>query len=52
MFFRAVMFIWEFVFALVAVMQMIDDEKDIEIMMLRQQLRIVDRKQQRGPQIP
>jgi putative transposase len=52
MFFRVVMFVWEFVLDLVAVMRMTDDEKDIEIMLLRQQLRIVERKQQRGPQIP
>jgi putative transposase len=52
MFFRVVMFVWEFVLDLVAVMRMTNDEKDIEIMLLRQQLRIVDRKQQRGPQIP
>jgi putative transposase len=52
MFFRVVMFVWELMLDLVAVMRMTDDEKDIEIMLLRQQLRIVDRKQQRGPQIP
>jgi putative transposase len=52
MFFRVVLFVWEFVLDLVAVMRMSDHEKDIEIMLLRQQLRIVDRKQQRGPQIP
>jgi putative transposase len=33
-------------------MRMTDDEKDLEIMLLRQQLRIVARKQERGPQIP
>jgi hypothetical protein len=52
MFFRVMMFVWEFVLDLVAVMRMTNDEKDIEILLLRQQLRIVDRKQQRGPQIP
>ncbi len=31
---------------------MTDDEKDLEIMLLRQQLRIVERKQARGPNIP
>ncbi|HEX2995484.1 MAG TPA: hypothetical protein VHP14_11705, partial [Anaerolineales bacterium] len=35
-----------------AVSRMTDDEKDLEILMLRQQLRIVERKQERGPQIP
>jgi hypothetical protein len=52
MFFRVMMFVWQFVLDLIAVMHMTDDEKDIEIMLLRQQLRIVERKQARGPQIP
>ena len=43
---------WQFVLDLVAVMGMTDDEKAVEIMLLRQQLRIVERKQARGPQIP
>jgi hypothetical protein len=34
--FRVVMFVWEFMLDLVAVMRMTDDEKDIEIMLLRQ----------------
>lgn len=51
-FFRMVLFVWEFVLDLVAVMRMAEDEKDLEIMLLRQQLRIVERKQERGPQIP
>ena len=52
MFFRVMLFVWQFVLDLVAVTRMTDDEKDIEIMLLRQQLRIVERKQERGPQIP
>ena len=52
MFFQIVMFVWQFVLDLVAVLRMTDDEKDLEIMLLRQQLRIVERKQARGPQIP
>ena len=52
MFFRAMMFVWEFVLDLVMVMRMTEDAKDLEIMLLRQQLRIVERKQKRGPQIP
>ena len=44
MFFRIVLFVWEFVLDLVTVMRMTDDEKDLEIMLLRQQLRIVERK--------
>jgi hypothetical protein len=45
-------FVWEFVLDLVVVMRMTNDEKDLEIMLLRQQLRIVERKQKRGPQLP
>jgi putative transposase len=52
MFFRLVLVVWEFVLDLVSVMRLSDDEKDLEIMLLRQQLRIVERKQVRGPQIP
>ncbi len=42
MFFRVIMFVWEFVLDLVAVMRMTNDEKDLEIILLRQQLRIVE----------
>jgi hypothetical protein len=52
MFFRVMLFVWQFVLDLVAVMRMTDDEKDLEIMLLRQQLRVVERKQERGPQLP
>ncbi len=52
MFFRVMMFTWEFMLDLIAVMRMMNDEKDLEIILLRQQLRIVERKQKRGPQIP
>jgi hypothetical protein len=52
MFFRVILFVWDFVLDLVAVSRMTDDEKDLEILLLRQQLRIVERKQERGPQIP
>jgi putative transposase len=52
MFFQIVLFVWQFMLDLVAVLGMADDEKDLEIMLLRQQLRIVERKQERGPQIP
>ena len=52
MFFRVVLFVWDFVLDLAAVMRLAEDEKDLEIMLLRQQLRIVERKQQRGPVIP
>jgi hypothetical protein len=52
MFFRMILFVWDFVLDLAAVSRMTDDEKDLEILLLRQQLRIVERKQERGPQIP
>lgn len=52
MFFRVFLFVWDFVLDLAAVSCMTDDEKDLEILLLRQQLRIVERKQERGPQFP
>ncbi len=52
MFFRMVTFVWAFVLDLAALSRMADSEKDLEILLLRQQLRIVERRQQRGPQIP
>ena len=51
MFFRIVLLIWEFVLDVAAVSRLADGEKDLEILLLRQQLRIVERKQGRGPQI-
>jgi hypothetical protein len=51
-FFRIVLFIWEFVLDVAAVSQLTENEKDLEILLFRQQLRIVERKQERGPQIP
>ena len=52
MFFRILLFIWEFVVDVMAVSRLTDDEKELEILLLRQQLRIVERKQGRRPQIP
>ena len=52
MFFRIVLFVWEFVLDVAAVSRLTEDEKGLEILLLRQQLRIVERKQERGPQIP
>ena len=51
MFFRVMLFVWEFALDCLAVMRMTADEKDWEIMLLRQQRRIAERKQTRGPQI-
>jgi hypothetical protein len=42
----------EFVLDVIVVSRMTDDEEGMEILLLRQQLRIVERKQDRGPQIP
>ena len=52
MVFRLIMFVWAFVVDLAAVSRLAEDEKDLEIMLLRQQLQIVERQQERGPQIP
>jgi hypothetical protein len=51
MVFRAILFVWEFLLDVLAVSRLSDDEKELEILLLRQQLRIGERKQQRGPQI-
>jgi hypothetical protein len=52
MIFRLILFVWGFVLDLAAVSRLAEDEKDLEILLLRQQLRIVERKQPRGPRIP
>jgi len=52
MIFRIILFVWAFVLDLAAVSRLTEDEKDVEIVLLRQQLRIVERKQSRGPHIP
>lgn len=36
MFFRVMLFGWQFLLDLIAVLRMSDDEKDLEIMVLRQ----------------
>ncbi len=52
MIFRIMLFVWAFVLDLSSVCGLTEDEKDLEIVLLRQQLRIVERKQTRGPHIP
>ena len=52
MVFRVVLFLWEFLMDVLAVSRLSDEEKELELLLLRQQLRIVERKQARGPQIP
>jgi hypothetical protein len=46
------LFVWSFVLDVIAIAKMSDGEKDFEILALRQQLRIAERKQARGPSIP
>ncbi len=50
--YQILLFFWTFVMDIAAVSRLTTEAKDIEILLLRQQLRIVERKQQRGPQIP
>lgn len=52
MFFRLVMCFWSFILDLATISRLTDGEKHLEILLLRQQLRIVERRQQRGPHIP
>jgi hypothetical protein len=52
MVFRAVLFVWEFLIDVLAVSRLSDDEKALELLLLRQHLRIVEPKQARGPKIP
>jgi transposase InsO family protein len=46
------LFLWSFILDLAAVSRLAEDDKDLEIMLLRQQLRIVERKQPCGPHLP
>jgi urease gamma subunit len=52
MVFRVILFLWEFLMDVLAVSRLSDEEKELEILLLRQQLRIVGRRQERGPRIP
>jgi hypothetical protein len=52
MIFQISLFVWEFIMDMVSISGMGSDEKDLEILLLRQQLRIAERKQERGSQIP
>jgi putative transposase len=51
-FYHVIMQIWSFVLDLAGLSRLTTEGKDIEILLLRQQLRIVERRQQRGPHIP
>ena len=52
MFFQMMLFVWMFVLDLAAIYRLSDEEKDLELLLLRQQLRLVERRQKRGPHIP
>jgi hypothetical protein len=51
-FFQMMLFVWMFILDLAAICRLSDEAKDLELLLLRQQLRIVERRQKRGPQIP
>jgi len=52
MIYQIVLFVWCFLLDVFAITRLTDDEKDLEILLLRQQLRIVERQQVRGPTLP
>jgi hypothetical protein len=52
MFFHLMMCFWSFILDLAAISRLTGGERDLEILLLRQQLQIVERRQQRGPHIP
>jgi hypothetical protein len=51
-FFQMVLLVWMFILDLAAMCRLSVEEKDLEILLLRQQLRLVERRQKRGPHIP
>jgi hypothetical protein len=51
MVFRVVLFLWECLMDVLAVRRLSDDEKNLTFLLWRQQLRIIERKQERGPPI-
>jgi hypothetical protein len=52
MVFQMILFLWRFLRDVLAVSRLSKDEKDPELLLLRLQLRIVERIQERGPHIP
>jgi hypothetical protein len=44
MVFRVILFLWEFLMDVLAVSRLSDEEKELELLLLRQQLRIAERK--------
>jgi hypothetical protein len=45
MVFRVLLFMWEFLMDVLTISRLTDDEKDLELLLLRSQLRITERKQ-------
>jgi hypothetical protein len=52
MVFRVILSLRECLMDVLAVSRLSEDEKDLGLLLLRQQLRIAERKQERGPHIP
>ena len=52
MLYRILLFLWSFLLDVVVISRLTDEEKDLEILLLRQQLRIVERQQAHGPTLP
>jgi hypothetical protein len=51
-FFQMMLFVWMFILDLATICRLSDEEKDLELLLLRQQLHIVERRQKRRPHIP
>ncbi len=49
---QSVRFVWSFLLDVFAISRLTGDKKDVETLLLRQQLRIVERRQVRGPTLP
>ena len=52
MIYQIMLFVWVFLGDVLVISRLTDEEKDLEILLLRQQLRIVERPQRRGPTLP
>ena len=49
--FRIILLIWEFLLDVLGLVSMTDQDKDIQILLLQQQLRIAERQQKRAPNL-
>lgn len=50
--FRILLFVWEFLLDVLELISMSEHEKDIQILLLQQQLRIAERQQKQSPTLP